>query len=166
MGNSLQPALLGGAFIGVLSALPFVNAVNCCCCAWVVSGGVLAYYLRQQNSAVQITAGEGALVGLFAGLIGAVIAGVLSIPLQMIAGPIQQQMMDRVLSSNPEMPPEVRDMLERAGGAGGAVTQFAFFFVGLVVNAIFGTLGGLLGFALFKKNALPPDTIDVTPTVV
>ena len=48
----LQPAFYGGLFIGVLSALPLVNAGNCCCCLWVVAGGVLAAYLRQQNHAV------------------------------------------------------------------------------------------------------------------
>ena len=37
-----QPALLGGLFIGVLSALPGVSIGNCCCCLWVVTGGLLA----------------------------------------------------------------------------------------------------------------------------
>ena len=50
MNDRIQPALWGGLFIGVLSALPLVNAGNCCCCLWVVCGGVLAAYLRQQNS--------------------------------------------------------------------------------------------------------------------
>ena len=50
----LQPALLGGVFIGVLSALPFISAANCCCCLWVVAGGVLTVYLRQQNSPMAI----------------------------------------------------------------------------------------------------------------
>ena len=35
----LQPALLGGIFIGVMSALPIINAGNCCCCLWVLAGG-------------------------------------------------------------------------------------------------------------------------------
>ena len=71
----LQPALYGGLFIGVLSALPLVNVGNCCCCLWVVCGGVLAVYLRQQNSPFAVTSAEGALVGLLAGLFGGVIGG-------------------------------------------------------------------------------------------
>jgi len=55
----LQPALYGGLLIGVLSALPFVSAGNCCCCLWVVAGGMLAVYLRQQNSPFAITSAEG-----------------------------------------------------------------------------------------------------------
>jgi len=39
----LQPALLGGLAIGVLSALPVINLANCCC-AWILFGGGLALW--------------------------------------------------------------------------------------------------------------------------
>ena len=51
----LQPALFGGLFIGVLSALPIINIGNCCC-LWVIGGGVLATYLMQQNHPYPIAA--------------------------------------------------------------------------------------------------------------
>ena len=54
--------------MGVLSALPLVAAGNLCCCLWVVSGGVVAAYLLQQNQSAPITPGDGALVGLLAGV--------------------------------------------------------------------------------------------------
>ena len=38
--DQLQPALVGGLVMGVLSALPLVNLGNLCCCFWVVSGGL------------------------------------------------------------------------------------------------------------------------------
>jgi len=56
-----QPALFGGLFIGVLSALPIINIGNCCC-LWVIGGGVLATYLMQQNHPYPIAAADGALV--------------------------------------------------------------------------------------------------------
>ena len=166
----LQPALYGGLFIGVLSALPIVNIGNCCCCLWVIAGGVLAAYLRQQNSPYQIPASDGALVGLLAGLIGGIVAAVLSIPFQAMTGGLQQQILSRVLSNNPDMPTEVRDTLERLarGGAlrtGAAVIGAA---IGILIDVVFGMLGGLLGVAIFKKNAPPPPppgSIDVLPTV-
>ena len=46
MGQKLQPAVLGGLLIGVLSALPFVSM---CCCLWVIAGGVLTTYLLQER---------------------------------------------------------------------------------------------------------------------
>jgi hypothetical protein len=66
MSDRLQPALWGGLFIGVLSALPLVNLENCCCCLWVLCGGALAAYLRQQNNLYQIDAAE-VRSGLMAG---------------------------------------------------------------------------------------------------
>ena len=115
----LQPALYGGLFIGVLSALPLINIGNCCCCLWVLMGGALAVYLRQQNSPYGVQASEGALVGLLAGLIGGVVAGLLSIPLQAMTSGFQQQIVDRILSSNPDMPAEARD----AGVAKGSLSD-------------------------------------------
>ena len=67
----LQPALFGGLFIGVLSALPIVNAGNCCCCLWVVGGGMLAAYLRQQNSPVGSRPPKEPFIGFLAGITGA-----------------------------------------------------------------------------------------------
>ena len=38
--NKLQPALLGGAVLGVLSALPFINFANCCCIWFIIMPAV------------------------------------------------------------------------------------------------------------------------------
>jgi hypothetical protein len=159
----LQPALLGGLLIGVLSALPLVSAGNCCCCLWVVSGGALAAYLRQQNLPVQISASEGAIVGLLAGLIGGVATTIISIPMEMAMGPLQRQFLERILSSNPDFPPELRDMIERGAASGAAVA--IKLVVNLVTGVVFGLLGGLLGAAIFKKNVPPPPpgTVEVLP---
>ena len=158
----LQPALFGGLLIGVLSALPIVNAGNCCCCLWVIAGGMLAVYLRQQNSPIEIAASEGAVVGLLAGLFGGVLGVLLSIPVDMMMGPFQRRLVDWVLSVNPDIPAETRDMFERAA-SGAAVIAFRFVF-GTVTGAVFGMLGGLLGVAVFKKNAPPHSaTMEVWP---
>jgi hypothetical protein len=65
-------------------------------------------------------------------------------------------------------PPEVRDMMERYGRGGSAVTGAYFIvssIVGLMwvfVGGIFSTLGGLLGALIFRKQT-PPGVIDVPP---
>ena len=169
MGERLQPALWGGVFIGVLSALPIVQAGNCCCCLWIVTGGVLAAYLRQQQTPYAIAASEGALVGLMAGIIGGVLSVLISIPMHAITGPLQQRMMDWVISINPDMPGEFRDAIQRASGEA-ALTPLALAMsvvTSLVSGVIFGLLGGLLGAAVFKKNTPPPPpppgTVEVLP---
>jgi hypothetical protein len=163
----LQPAFYGGLLIGVLSALPIVSVGNCCCCLWVVAGGMLAVYLRQQNSPFSVTSAEGALVGLLAGVIGAIIGGLISIPIESMMGPFQRRILESLIASRPDVPTEMRDMLERAsaGQRGAAAIAFRFLFM-LVAGSIFGMLGGLLGVAVFKKDAPPPPppgTIEVLP---
>jgi hypothetical protein len=165
----LQPALYGGLFIGVLSALPIVNMGNCCCCLWVLAGGALAVYLRQQNMPYAVNASEGALMGLMAGLIGGVIAALISIPMMAMMGPFQQRMIEQIINSRADIPEESRDMIEKMmqRSAGMGVAAFAFGLVWhVVVGTVFGMLGGLLGVAIFKKELPPPPppgTVQVLP---
>ena len=152
MSDRLQPALLGGVFMGVLAALPIVN---CCCCIWMLAGGALAVYLRQQSLPYQIQVAEGALLGLIAGVVGAVIGTLLSIPIEAVTGPLMQSWVERMVSGNPDMPPEFRDVLGRTR-TGGAARWIFGFIVALIVYPIFGMLGGLLGAVIFKKDLPPP----------
>jgi hypothetical protein len=154
--------------IGVLSALPIISAGNVCCCLWVVSGGAVAAYLFQQNRSAPMTPADGALVGLLAGLAGAVVRSLVSIPIDILVAPMEQAMVQRVLDMG-TLPPEARDILDRYG-RGGAMGG-AYFIVGrivglmfwLFVGGIFSTLGGLLGALIFKKQT-PPAVIDIPPT--
>jgi hypothetical protein len=163
-----QPALYGGLVMGVLSALPFVSAGNVCCCLWVICGGLVAAYILQQNQAAPISPGDGALVGLLAGLAGAVIQTIVSIPITMLIGPMERQMLQRFVDMAGSMPPEVREMLERYNNEAPAA---AFMIIGRIfslffwmfIGAIFSTIGGLIGAAIFRKHT-PPGTIDVTPS--
>ncbi len=149
-----QPALLGGLFVGVLSSLPVVSAGNVCCCLWVVAGGVLTYYLQQQSTPEAVEAGDAAIGGLVAGLIGAAITVIVNQLLLSVTGPMVQEQVRRALESNPDVPPEVRDLVTRlTSGSGIALLQAA---VCLPIFGIFGLLGGLLGMAFFKKKTLPP----------
>ncbi len=115
----------------------------------------------QQNHPRPVTAADGALVGLLAGFIGGLLGALLAIPVMMMVGPFQQQFMERILSSNPDIPPETRRMLERmnVGAAAFAIKLVTSICIGLV----FGMLGGLLGVALFKKKDVPPPGTVVVP---
>ena len=163
-----QPALIGGVVMGVLSALPIISVGNACCCLWVVSGGLVASYLFQQNRSTPITPADGALVGLLAGLAGAVICFVVSIPIDLLVKPMEQAMLQRVLDMG-TLPQEARDIFDRygRGGAGGGAyfilsSIFSLMFW-IFAGGIFSTLGGLLGALMFKKQT-PPAVIDIPPT--
>ncbi len=156
--SKLQPALLGGLFIGVLSALPIISIGNCFCCAWVIGGGMVAAYLLQQNQSAPIQSGDGAIVGLLAGLFGAVVHLVLNIPISLFFGPMQADMMQKIMSSAGDVPPEMKPMLDQMqSNAGFTLIGALFGFVFRVVaGVIFGALGGLLGALFFKKDGPPP----------
>jgi hypothetical protein len=154
--------------MGVLSALPLVNIGNACCCLWVVAGGVVAAYVLQQNQAAPISPGDGALVGLLAGLIGALVQAVVSIPLDLVVGPMERAMLQRLMDMSGNMPPDLRDVFERVGRESQNPAMFVMrrvvgLFFWLCIGGIFSTVGGVIGAAIFKKK-LPPGTIDVTPT--
>jgi hypothetical protein len=165
--DKTQPALYAGLAIGVLSALPLVNLGNCVCCLWVVGGGALAVYLMQQNHPFAVQAADGALVGLLSGLIGGAVCGLIAIPIALALGPFQQRLMERVISTNSDVPPEMKTMIENMarGGVFGIMAIIGIF-VRAVVFGVIAMLGGLLGVALFKKTDLPPPgTTEVLPPV-
>jgi hypothetical protein len=152
----LQPAIVGGVVAGVLSVLPIVNFGNLCCCLWVVSGGVVAAYLLQQNQPTPLTASDGALVGLLAGVAGAVLTVILSIPISWLMSPVERELLERIArQTGQDLPPAFE-------GPMGVLVYLAFGCLMLFVGAVFSTLGGLLGAALFRKPSTP-GVIDIPP---
>jgi hypothetical protein len=150
-----QPALLGGLFIGVLSALPVVSAANACCCLWVVVGGVLTAYLQQSARPEPLDTGEAALGGLIAGVVGAVLY--LLVLVLMLSGEIGQSVTEQLraaLESNPQIPTEVRDRVLAITAGGSFVLLFGVIMV--PVYGVFAMLGALLGVNFFRKKVLPP----------
>ena len=153
----LQASLLGGLFIGVLSALPIVNVANTCCCLWIVGGGVLAAYLQQQNEGGgSLPIARGAGVGLTAGVVGAFVWLFVSIPLSFVMGPLQERMVQEMLRSATDMPPNVRQILEGVGERASSPFQYVFgFLFHLCAGLIFATAGGAIGAAFFKGDVPP-----------
>ena len=161
--SQLQPVVFGGLFIGVLSALPVVSLGNLCCCLWVVGGGMLTAYLLQRDRSEPLTLGEGALCGALAGVAGAVIYLAMSIPIGIVTAPFQRRMMEFVVNSQDDVPPEVREMLDSFGPEGIIASIAIGFVVMLIAGVVFSGLGGLLGALLFRPS--PPYVPPAPPYV-
>ena len=165
----IQPAVIGGLVVGVLSALPLIYVGNLCCCLWVVSGGVVAAYLLHQQQQTPIAPADAALAGLLAGLFGAVVTVVVSLPLDLIVGPMYRELAQRAIDMAGSMPPDLRDVLDRVSRRGPPTLAFLIIakavslMVWCFLGAIFSTIGGLLGHVMFKKT-LSPGVIDVRMT--
>jgi Na+/H+-translocating membrane pyrophosphatase len=164
MPSRFQPALFGGLFIGVLSSLPFVSNLNACCCLWVIAGGVLTSYLLQERMSVPMTAGDGAVAGLLAGLVGAVITSLLGAIMSAFSGMNMQAAFEQMLSQE-NMPPQGAEILERLRAVPPSMWLLVSFLLTVIVFPIFSMLGGLLGVAIFKKTPPPPPpgTVEVLP---
>lgn len=148
----LIPALAGGAVIGVLSALPLFAWGNTCCCLWILLGGAVAAYQLQQQQAAPLTPGDGALVGAYAGVLGALIYLLVDIPVTLITTPLMEALKQRLIDAGVELPPAL------AGSSGAAATGLLIatgFVMMLFIGPIFATVGGLIGTMAFRKPASP-----------
>src|ERR1043166_4245303 len=114
-----QPAIFGGLFIGIVSALPLVSALNMCCCLWVIVGGMLTAYLKQQQTPERLETSDVVLAGLVAGVIGALLSMLGSMLVLSVTGPMWQETLRQQMESNPDVPPQVRDMMMRLFTGGG-----------------------------------------------
>lgn len=136
MNDKLKPALIGGLVAGILSVIPIVAT---CGCLWAIGGGVLAGFLYIPKSPTPVKAGEGAILGALAGVVGAVIRIVIGIPLNyvMAANMGLEEQLERM---NMQVP----------------VSGMMLIILGAVLGAIFAialsTVGGLIAVPLFEKR--------------
>ena len=150
MKRKLQAALVGGgsAFLLVL-ALSLVPQLALCSCLIELFGGILAAFFYIEKSPVRVSHGEGALVGLLAGIL----TGSLNLCATII----------RYIFYRKRFNAQLMLILERFQRTG-LNPQFntRIFFISLIFGLSLGTLlvfiieaiGGLIGVALFEKREL------------
>lgn len=154
----LMPALIGGACAGLLSGIPLLN---CLCCLWIIGGAVLASYLLTKDSPVALSAGDGAIVGVFTGIVAAVVDRVISIPLYSLNKEFMRKIMETISEYTEEMPSGWESLFE-TGAIGASISMFMLSLViSAIVFAALGALGGIIGISLFKKKS-PPSTQGVS----
>src|SRR5918998_2156922 len=147
MNDKLKPALIGGAIVGILTALPVLQS---CCCIWALVGGLIAANIYIKGSPNPVQPAEGAIVGAIAGAIGAVLIFVIGIPLQLIFGAAMTSMMGGYIQSvDPNQAAQIQEAMASGLGFGRAILNALMYSVTAV---IFSAVGGLLGVALFEKR--------------
>ncbi len=154
-----KPALIGGLIVALPSLIPFVSYANFCLCLWAWVGGIVAAKMLADRSKRKLSFGDGARIGLMAGLIGGVIYLIISAPLMAWQ---MDKMMER-FASTPNFPGEwANTFLEvqqnfalRVG-----IALLSSLIASLLMTG-FTVLGGMLGVAIFEKrkgeNTPPPD---------
>jgi hypothetical protein len=140
--------------MGVLSALPLIAVGNVCCCLWVISGGVVAAYVLQHGQPEPMTPADGAFVGFLAGIAGAMVYTIISVPIDVLIGPMERALMQRMVQ-NMAGAEGFRNYADQADRVAAPVRALLGFLMMLVIGAIFSTVGGLLGALMFKKPPAP-----------
>jgi hypothetical protein len=163
--NKLMPALYGGIIMGVISGVPFLNLLNCCCCAGVLLGGALAVFFYKNDLKAgmpPLTSGDAIEVGALAGVIGAIIGSLLTAGflagLGNVSGEVLMGFLERFRD---QLPPGTLEQAEQKIREGGfSLIQLV---ISLVVDTVFGLLGGLIGYAIFKPK---PQMLNTQPPAV
>jgi hypothetical protein len=172
--SMLRATLLGGAAFGLLGATPIVSLLNCACCSLVVGAGVFAAFLYSRDCRGQGAAfapGSGAIVGLVAGMFYALTSTIVSGLLQWLFGGSVEEALEQMEQLGVEVPPEAEGFVEFVSQASPLLLLFVGFCFWLLVAAVFSTVGGLIGGAVFKVEPPAPGaygppappTIDVRP---
>ncbi|MBN2354764.1 DUF5518 domain-containing protein [candidate division KSB1 bacterium] len=151
--SKLMPAVWGGVIIAVLSAVPVLNIINCACCAGTMLGGVAAVYIyrKQMDPNSTMYMNDGAILGLLAGVFGAIIGTGLSY----LFGGFSMEWLRHIAEAADD--PEIDEMLEQLAPV---LFSKGIILVSLVMNLIidclFGMIGALIGVAIFGKPQVPP----------
>jgi hypothetical protein len=150
-----RPALIAGAVAGVLSGLPFIGTANCLCCLWIIGGAAMAAKLLAGRTPVLLRAGDGAVVGALTGIVAAVVDTIITIPLRSFNLELARRVLEKASQLGGEMPSGLDQIFNSSG-----TLSPGWFLLGLFVSAalftLVGTLGGIIGVALFGKKGLPP----------
>lgn len=162
-----RPVLLAGLVIAAVSGLPGLSFINCCCCAGIIAGGAFGTYLHRQDyhpDHPPMESSDALIVGLLAGLVGAVGATILSILVAMAVGPIESEFMMNFMTKlldglveNGSLPAATADeilqqMEDSMADALSPINILTGFFFNIIIYPIFGMLGGLVGYGLFKPK--------------
>lgn len=152
--NLIYASLIGGAVIAVLSNIPILNLINCILCAGVWGGAILAAYFFKRFEG-RITVGQGAAVGALSGLW----AGILGLLLSLVA---LSGVAAVLATARTALPPDMQDILAPA-----SLGAFSIFvnFVQILITVFFGTVGGLIGGAIFQSGSAPAYTPPPTGSV-
>ncbi len=171
--SKLMPALYGGIIIGLLSGIPFISFINCLCCAGVMIGGFLAVFFYKKDlpqDAPPLTNNDALALGALAGLFGALFSNIISAGFMFTVGNVAAGVMyDFVVSMYDKMgmldkmPPEALDdmksqMYQDSISPMNVLSSF-------IILPLFGLLGGLIGYAVYKPKAeeKPPEAPTLPP---
>ena len=162
MNDKTKAGVIAGAILGaaiILTALvgSVARGVGCCGCLLPIGGGILAVYLYTKNGLpTPIQSGDGAVLGLIAGVVAAVMYLIIGLPLAyFISAAAMAAQFEQLREQGVNLPASMSvGVLILVSGIIGALV-----YVGLA------TVGGLIGAAIFGKNRPPQTNVPPPPPI-
>ena len=149
--SKLIPALIGGLVIGTLSIIGY-----CLCCMWILAGGIVAAYLYKRKLPPEdyLNPGAGALVGFFSGIFGALFF-TLMVYLFIAIADLQPggETWENIIETQGHLSSLWNAFFEYIYEKSilSPVFLILSLFSNLIIFSIFGSVGGIMGAALFGK---------------
>jgi len=138
--NLIISSLIGGIVIAAIANIPVINFINCLLCIGYWAGAILGVWLYKRFQGT-LTLGQGVAVGA--------LAGVWSGLINFIVGLVGVASIATVLTAFEQvLPAETFDI---QGDFIGRIAILANVF-GIFLNIFLGTLGGLIGGAIFQTK--------------
>jgi hypothetical protein len=146
--SMLIAAGIGGLVMVALSKIPIISCLNCLFCVGVWGSGILAVWIYRQSEKGQpgLTVGQGAVIGLLAGLEAAVLATIFS---AIFSGAGTLAALDAI-KNVPGMSAGTSDIVRQATSFGGGL--IGGLLCNLVLYPLFGAIGGVIATALIWKK--------------
>jgi hypothetical protein len=139
---------LGGLVMLALTKIPLINCLTCLFCVSFWGGGILAvwFYRLSEKEHPGLTVGQGALVGLLAGVAAAILAIIVDAIFSGAGALASLSMIQNV----PGMSSATSDMLRQVTAMGGGL--IGGFVCNVIIYPLFGALGGVIATALIWKK--------------
>lgn len=167
MPNKIQSILLAGAAVGVSAVIiGFIPVVgDCVACLLFLAAGVIAVWHYTDRHDLTLKGGQGLVLGAVAGLVAGAVQAVLE---RVFVGlglkPGWQEEMQRSFDQS-GMDPAQLEQIQGWLSSPGAYIGIAA--VALVMCAIAGGIGGVIGANVFKRESdvlgEDPDSVDAAP---
>jgi MFS family permease len=151
--NLIISSLIGGIVIAALANIPVINLINCLLCIGYWAGAILAVWLYKKFEG-SLTLGQGVAVGALAGFWSGLINFILG--LISAAG-----IATLITTLNQILPPDTLNLQPDYAGR----LAILFNLIGVFLNLILGTLGGLIGGAIFQTRPETGDMGKVEPVL-
>lgn len=144
----LTVSLVAGAVMAILSHTPVIYLGNCLLCMWVWSSGILGAWLYRRKEGF-ITAGQGAVIGIFSGLAGTILGTIL--------GAIFGVGVGTILSTQADSAEGMLGSLFGSFALAGSLSVMGVL-CNIVIYPTFGAIGGAIGGVIFGSSSVPKAT--------